>query len=464
VELGEIERAMLGLAAVKEATVVPREHPNGGISLAAYLVPAGPAPDASALRSTLASRLPGYMLPSTFTMVDHLPITTSGKVDWSQLADQPTLGATRVHCAPRTSTESRLAELWCQVLRLPSVGVHDNFFQLGGDSLLATRLAVQIHELFSIELPLARMLTDPTIEAVAGYLDSAASRADHLPEQIVPLREGVGGRPPLFLAPPASGSPACYAIWAAAFRRGRAVYGLSSPGLSSGHAVVSIRDQARIYVEAIRAVQPAGPYYVAGWSLGAAVAFEIACQLREAGERVAYLGLIDGALPERGRLPGNISLLRGLWWAVVYPFSERLPLNYATVRQLANFLGVALPTPLFDLRQRGFTASVRLLTDVVFSAARSLRVFMANIRGLRSYQPRRFDGAVTLFCTKPPKTVLEDVLQQRLSKWCDRLDVKAAPGTHMTLILDPQLATQFAPLFENTLEPQLEPVIVDRSK
>jgi thioesterase domain-containing protein len=257
----------------------------------------------------------------------------------------------------------------------------------------------------------------------------------------------------LFLAPPASGSPACYAFWAAAFKQDRAVYGLLSPGFTNGHAANSIPDQARAYLRAIYAVQPTGPYHIAGWSLGAPVAFEIACQLREAGKPVAYLGLIDAALPENGRLPGNISLLRGLWWAVSYPFSERMPLNYDTVRQLANFVGVALPSSLADVRRRGWGASFQFLAELLAGAYRSLRVFLANIRALRSYQPRRFDGVVTLFRTKPPAQVSENVLRESMSKWCAQVDVYDAPGTHMTLILDPRQAADFAPLFETTLEP-----------
>ena len=457
VELGEIERALLQFPSVREAAVVARESPDGRASIVAYVVPDGPARSPDVLRTYLATKLPAYMLPSSFVAIGAIPRTTSGKTDLERLPDASGSDSARAAvCESRTVTESRLADLWQQILMLPTVGVHDDFFQIGGDSLSATRLAVRIREQFGVDLPLARLVTAPTIEALANFVDGSEQQTKNLPRQIVPLRSGSSAQPPLFLAPPASGSPACYAFWASAFTGDRAVYGLLSPGFTDGNAAVSIPDQARAYLEGIYAVQPAGPYYIAGWSLGAPVAFEIACQLREAGERVAYLGLIDAALPENGRLPGNISLLRGLWWAVSYPFSERMPFTYATVRQLANFVGVALPSSLTDVRQRGWAASFHFLAELFAGACRSVRVFFANMRGLRSYQPRRFDGVVTLFRTKPPAKVSEDALRQAMTKWCARVDVHDAPGTHMTLILDPHQATRFAPLFETTLEPGLK--------
>jgi amino acid adenylation domain-containing protein len=462
IEPGEIERSLLEFPAIREAAVVARGNPDGRTSIVAYVVPDGPALSSDVLRTYLAGKLPAYMLPSSFVTISKIPRTTSGKTDLERLAADSNSDAPRAaYCKSRTVTESRLADLWQQILRLPSVGVHDDFFQIGGDSLSATRLAVRIREQFGVDLPLARLVTGPTIEALANFVDSSTPQTKNLPKQIVALRSGSPAQPPLFLAPPASGSPACYALWASAFKRDRAVYGLLSPGFTDGNAAISIPDQARAYLEGIYAVQPAEPYYIAGWSLGAPVAFEIACQLREAGKQVAYLGLIDAALPENGRLPGNISLLRGLWWAVSYPFSERMPLNYATVRQLANFVGVALPSSLADVRHRGWAASLQFLAELLAGACRSLRVFLANIRGLRTYQPRRFDGVVTLFRTKPPAKVSEDVLRESMWKWCARVDVHDAPGTHMTLILDPRQATHFAPLFETTLEPALKLVAAE---
>jgi hypothetical protein len=142
-----------------------------------------------------------------------------------------------------------------------------------------------------------------------------------------------------------------------------------------------------------------------------------------------------------------------LWWAVSYPFTERIPLNYAALRLFANFVGIALPASLGEVWRRGWTACFRFLNGLLASGWCSLRVFLANVRGVRSYQPRRFDGVVTLFRTKPPGKSSENVLRDCMAKWASRVEVHDAPGTHMTLMLDPRQATRFAPSFEATLEP-----------
>jgi thioesterase domain-containing protein len=195
-------------------------------------------------------------------------------------------------------------------------------------------------------------------------------------------------------------------------------------------------------------VQPAGPYFIAGWSLGGMVAFEIACQLRESGAAVSYLGMIDAALPENGRLPGNISWMRGLWWAISYPLTKGVTWNYATLRMLANFCGITLPASL-----RGWRASFQFPRALLSEGWRSLRVFVAIIQGMKSYRPRPFDGVVTLFRTSYTRGP-EDVLVDSMRRWCAGLEVHEAPGTHMSLMLDPRQASLFAPDFETTLKPK----------
>jgi hypothetical protein len=179
----------------------------------------------------------------------------------------------------------------------------------------------------------------------------------------------------------------------------------------------------------------------------------MACQLREAGHEVAYLGMIDAALPENGRLPGGLSILWPMWWALSYPFTEGIPINYATFRMLAGWVGLSLPESLRDVWRRGFKGGCHFTGAFMVGLSRSLRVFLANLRGLRNYQPRRFDGAVTLF-----QTALSGVprdgghtLGESMRRWAGRVYVHEAPGSHMTLLLDPETASGFAPSFEATL-------------
>ena len=169
VELGEIESVLKLHPAVREAVVVAREDVPGDRRLVAYVAPASAAAQAGELRGFLKERLPAYMLPSAFVFVDAFPLTPNGKLDRNALPAperrSPELDGSYV--APRTPTEEVLASIWCEVLNLKQVGVHDNFFEFGGHSLLAVQLRFQIQRTLEIELPLAAIYRWPTIEGIA---------------------------------------------------------------------------------------------------------------------------------------------------------------------------------------------------------------------------------------------------------------------------------------------------------
>ncbi len=182
VELSEVERTLLALSAVKEAVVVAREDQPGEQRLVAYLVPASrPGPTASSLRHALAATLPGYMIPAAFVLLDEMPLTALGKVDRAAL---PIPGSARPavqqpYVAPRSPMEESLARIWAEVLSLAEVGVHDPFLELGGDSLLATRIASRVLTTFRVELPLRVLFEAPTVatmaEAIATHPPRTAS-------------------------------------------------------------------------------------------------------------------------------------------------------------------------------------------------------------------------------------------------------------------------------------------------
>ena len=165
VEVREIEKALLGLSAIKQAIVVGREDGSGDQRLVAYVVPnRQPAPSVSDLRRFLGDRLPDYMVPSAFVILDTLPLSPSGKVDRRALPApdkrRPELQATFV--APRTPVEESLAEIWSEALCLETVGIHDNFLELGGHSLVATQVVSRVLDRFQLELPLRSLFGEPS--------------------------------------------------------------------------------------------------------------------------------------------------------------------------------------------------------------------------------------------------------------------------------------------------------------
>jgi amino acid adenylation domain-containing protein len=173
IEVAEIETALLNLPSIKEVVVKAREDGFGDKRLVAYIVAAGePAPSVSELRSFLSERLPDYMVPSAFIFLKSLPQTPTGKVDRLALPDpgksRPALDTPFV--ASRTAVEEKLATAWAEVLSLDQVGIHDNFFDLGGHSLAATRILSQVIKKFQLELPLKTLFDSPTVVEMAEVI------------------------------------------------------------------------------------------------------------------------------------------------------------------------------------------------------------------------------------------------------------------------------------------------------
>ena len=169
VEVTEIERVLVDLDGVKEAVIVPVEGVSGGLGLAAYIVPARKAPTARELRRILATKLPDYMMPATFMILDALPQTPSGKVDRKALPApfkcRPELDSP--FAEPRTPFEETLVEIWSQILGLNGLGIHDNFLELGGDSLLASQVVSRVVKTFQVDLPLRLLFESPTVADMA---------------------------------------------------------------------------------------------------------------------------------------------------------------------------------------------------------------------------------------------------------------------------------------------------------
>ncbi|HEX6289565.1 MAG TPA: amino acid adenylation domain-containing protein [Herpetosiphonaceae bacterium] len=323
VEVGEIEAALRQHPAVGDAVVTVREDtsPAGGHPqkrLVAYIVAEHrnkahrnlePGTWNLELRAFLGSRLPEHMIPSAFVLLDALPLTPSGKVNRRALpAPDPSAFASDTSLVgPRDYWEWWLAQLWADLLHLPTVGVHDDFFALGGHSLLAVRVMAEIRQRLGRTLPLATLLQAPTIAQVAVHLRQSGSEMPWSP--LVPLQPR-GSRRPFFCVHPGGGTVFCYADLARLLGSDQPFYGLQARGLEAGQTPhQTIADLAAEYVTAIRTVQPHGPYLLGGWSFGGSVAFEMACRLRDQGEDVSLLALIDSFAPAPGQAPPDAATL-----------------------------------------------------------------------------------------------------------------------------------------------------------
>jgi aryl carrier-like protein len=184
IELGEIEAALARHPAVRDAVVLLRDDLAGPPGLVAYIVPRdADAPAADTLRGALRGRLPEYMLPAAFVVLDALPLLPSGKVDRAKLPppDGRHAGPILVH-PPQTETERGLAAIWCEALGLEQVSIHDNFFDIGGNSLVLMKVHALIARKHERDLSFVDLFEHTTIHALARLLDSGQAQTDDVPD------------------------------------------------------------------------------------------------------------------------------------------------------------------------------------------------------------------------------------------------------------------------------------------
>ena len=290
IELGEIESALATHPGVKQSVVVARADRSGGRQLAAYLVASSvPAPAAADLRAHLRRGLPDYMVPSSFTVLETLPLTANGKVNRLALPDPSPehSGGVAGTVLPRTPLEIQLAALWQQVLGQSDLGVHDNFFDLGGHSLTAVQLFADLEQVFGRQLALATLFKAPTIAQLAEVLEREES-VTHW-RSLVTIQP-TGSASAIFAVPGVGGNVLVFAKLAALLGRDQPFYGLQAIGLDGRQdPLTSVIDIAARYIAEIRSVRPEGPYLILGTCTGGVIAFEIAQQLKAVGEDVALM-------------------------------------------------------------------------------------------------------------------------------------------------------------------------------
>ncbi|RKH24400.1 thioesterase domain-containing protein, partial [Corallococcus sicarius] len=255
---------------VNEAVVIAKGA-DGDKRLIGYVTARpGHTVDADALKAGLKQRLPEYMVPSVLMVLEALPLNANGKVDRKALPEaDPREAEAKDFVAPRDALEMQLARIWEDLLGLRSVGVRTSFFELGGHSLLAVRMVAAVRERLGQSLPLSVLFQQPTLEHLAKVLREEAQ--DWTP--LVLLEKGAPGHRPLFFVHPGGGNVLAYGELARRLGPSQPVYGLQSRGLDGRPVAESVEEMAALYLEAVRSVQPQGPYLLGGWSMGGVVAY-----------------------------------------------------------------------------------------------------------------------------------------------------------------------------------------------
>ncbi|MBW4459828.1 MAG: amino acid adenylation domain-containing protein [Nodosilinea sp. WJT8-NPBG4] len=433
------------------------------------------------LRQHLSQTLPDYMVPAVFVPLATLPLNSSGKVDrralppldHTQHSDLPSA------VAPQTSTEIALIEIWQELLQLKHVNRHDNFFESGGHSLLATQMTSRIRDTFKLELPLKNVFAAPTIAQLAPILDALRdttpntpplvrldrtayrrkqstllnqpSQAISVPSQkeppehntipptspLVPLSLG-GSEPPFFCVHPMFGVVFPYLELAHHLKSDRSFYGLQPLGLDGKSRPLNRMEAiAAYYIQAIQTLQPHGPYYLGGWSFGGLVAFEMAQQLTQAGEKVELLAILDTTAPcTKPSFSQSFKfLVKTALWSTL-PFlvdistlaTQRLhPKNPWFSRWQWSAITRLIPEE----------SRLRLLDESAINAM--LPIVYANSQATYDYVPQPYSQAIALFKAAEQSDANRQDETLGWSELVKDIQLHEVPGNHLSLLKQPHV-------------------------
>jgi acyl carrier protein len=288
VDPAEVESHLIKLPEVKDAVVATKISSRGDGQLAAYIIPHGrPYPTHSYLRRRLGESLPEYMIPTRFILMESFPLNANLKVDRKALPDPEHVNriSSVRYQAPANSTEVSLVKIWESIFKVSPIGINDNFFDLGGDSLYAAEIYTQVGKQFGKELDMRTLLLYPTVGQLAKFITEHRRQGNTV---LVPLQP-LGSRRPLFCVHGHGGHVHAYVPLSRIIGNDQPLYGLQS----EGESLSTIEKMASAYIKEMRNVQPEGPYSIGGFCYGGIIALEMAHQLIQSGENVAHLIMFD---------------------------------------------------------------------------------------------------------------------------------------------------------------------------
>lgn len=446
IETAEIETAIAALESVRDVVVVARDR-LGEQRLVAYLVLTGHAPlSGDKLKRLLGETLPDYMVPDTYVTLDELPMTATGKTDRKALPDPDwnTFGTKKHYAPPGNSTEAALAEIWSGLFGGRQIGIHDDFFELGGYSLLAASLFAQIHERFGQRLPLATLLKAPTIAQLTKIL----TEDDWSPSwsSLVPIQPN-GSKPPLFFVHAHGGNVIGYYDLAHLLGPDQPFFGLQAQGLN-GHdpGFQRFEDMAAHHVQEIRTIQPHGPYFLGGWCYGGNLAKEMAHQLREQGQEVAFLAMIQSTHCDYPQYLPGVTRVQRLFYRLI----DRIRMEISNFREVDSrnkwaHIAQRMNRAKIVIQVRGEKAVAALLArfNIKLDHSQAYHLEMLGERHnqlYRNYKPRPYLGPVTLFRAEKQRLgIRDDSTLGWESLIVGKLEICELPGYHIGLLSQPRV-------------------------
>lgn len=442
IEPGEIEAVLRQHPGVSECVVGLH-----GQALVAHLV--GSVTE-DVLRKYLAARLPDYMIPRYYISVDALPLTANGKIDRKALPTPQTEVSGRTYASPRDGLEVRLKAIWQEVLEVGELGINDNFFESGGHSLLAVRLMARTEKEFGRKLPLSVLLRNATIAEMADWLRQEP--ASLTSTALVPIQPK-GTRTPLFCVPGAGGNAIYLYNLARQLGYDQPFYGLQGLGMD-GEAPphTTVEEMAEYYLEAVRAVQPNGPYFLAGHSLGGWVVFEMAYRLHQRGEEVAFLGIIDTPVPAPQDTGERSGWSNGRWIAELSSRIAQL-LNPALHVREEEMEGLDHQAQMEYFRAALTAAGIFPEHASVHLLEHTLALFRAHAAVRYGIEGKRVPVRINLYRTAEAPSHRQELAGIADWGWkiAGEVEVNYLPGEHLSVLRPPHVS-ELAAVMESSLQ------------
>lgn len=416
IEPNELMSVILKQPSVSEGVIIKKTDAQGYDCLVCYLVPKADCElNIAQIKAALQSQFPSYMQPKAYLLLKKIPLTLNGKVDNAALPEPNfNIDPNVINIDTSTKEEDQLIKLWQTILGISIISLEDNFFDVGGTSLLAVNLLIKIKDKLGVELSIRDIFTYPTLKEQAKFIQSLLNqtiiktKSLSTPCPIITLQED-GNQTPLFLIHPIGGTIFWYSWLSKLLKKVRPIYGIQDPSIELEKPIFeSIEEMASFYLKQIKKIQPSGNYLIGGASFGTTVAVEIAHMLHKAGDKVTSIISLDG-------------------WGI-YPstlhddtyFRNSMERQHEALRAKFNKQGLPPPEKLFDIQWQ-------------------------RLNLLWKYQLKEIVAPMALFKSKEILPIFKEV-DARMNHWekfsnLNKISCYLVPGNHETMFQKPYVET-----------------------
>jgi len=463
IELGEVESTLLAQPSVSNAiAIVEQQGEAGDAILVAYVTYSKNSPtfssttnatvssninadkqtfDAKALKKAIASQLPHYMIPTHIIEVEQFPLTPNGKIDRKALPAPNGISVIeqRDFVSARDILELKLLHIWEALLNTRPIGVTDNFFDLGGHSILAMKLIARIQQEFNKTIPMTLLFQASSVEKFANYLRlDGSTDAQNSQSPLVCIKPGKEGVKPLFLVHPVGGSVFCYHELSNEMHEDQPVYGLQlSLGVNKDSTKTQIREMAASYIETIKDVTGNDALILGGWSLGGVIAYEMARQLEVKGHAPEIIFLIDSASPDSYE---SIEELDEVNLLVLMAMELGLQIHQLSLPRLIDDSANSGLNYLLDLcQQQGLLPET--FTDKNLEERYNLMRSNQNAQTNYIHQAGSYTGRTAVFRAEHQLSIRQDTVYLGWKPHALQLEIYDIPGDHFSLIRKPNVET-----------------------